>query len=197
MSRDYYQVALDRLTALIDEARSRGSFEAEVAALATADVSARPSVRMISIQAVDAAGLLFFANVRSGKGLQILANPQASLCFYWPALQEQAIIEGSVEVQSLAVSDQYWNRRMRAFQIAAWASEQGTPAEETKTDGNLIDQQAGNFSSGKILRQENWLAFRIVPYRIEFWPSGWHRRRERIKYQRDKEGAWSKEMLNP
>jgi len=48
-----------------------------------------------------------------------------------------------------------------------------------------------------IPRNANWCAFRIQPDRIEFWPSGWQRLRERVRYRKSADGQWSQEALNP
>uniref|UniRef100_UPI0030DC14EB pyridoxine/pyridoxamine 5'-phosphate oxidase n=1 Tax=Pseudomonas sp. EA_105y_Pfl2_R69 TaxID=3088683 RepID=UPI0030DC14EB len=134
-----YQEALLQLQHLIDAAAERGMAEPHAAALATADTRARPSVRTVHIVAVEEDGLLFFASLQSGKGQQLLENPRAGLCFFWPELQEQVIVEGTVLLQSAATSDSYWQRRAREAQLSAWVSRQGSPAP-TKKDA--LHQQA-------------------------------------------------------
>ncbi|WP_439860030.1 pyridoxine/pyridoxamine 5'-phosphate oxidase [Pseudomonas sp. MBLB4136] len=192
-----YPQALERLQRLIDEAAARGVEEPHSAALATADRAARPSVRTVYVVAVEPAGLLFFANRESGKGQQLRDNPRAALCFYWPALQEQVLVEGEAVLQGDETADQYWRKCSRIMQLGAWASEQGRTAGE---QGRLHRQarqleQATGFEA--IPRQADWCAFRVQPERIEFWPSGWQRLRERLRYQKDADGHWSRTSLHP
>ncbi|MDT8427272.1 MAG: pyridoxal 5'-phosphate synthase [Pseudomonadales bacterium] len=194
---DPYQSALDRLRRLIAEAHANKILDAEAAALATADTSACPSVRMITILAVETEGLLFFASIKSGKGHQLLDNPKVSLCFYWPLLREQVIIEGSAKKQTEATSDQYWHRRLRESQLAAWASSQSEPVTDKGAIREQIKAYKSKFDFDPVSRHPDWHAFRIVPERIEFWPTGWERLRERVKYLCDAEGHWHQEMLSP
>ena len=51
-------------------------------ALATADKFARPSVRMVLLKNVDERGFVFYTNYQSQKGIELLENPWASLCFH-------------------------------------------------------------------------------------------------------------------
>lgn len=192
-----YRQALQQLQQLIDEATARGVPEPHAAALATADASARPSVRTVYIVAVEEPGLLFFVNLRSGKGQQLLENPRAALCFFWRDIQEQVLVEGEVILQPAATSDSYWRRRARDAQLGAWVSRQGTPASakaQLRQQARQLEQTLG---FEPLARSALWHAFRILPERIEFWPSGWQRLRERVRYCKDADGQWSREALNP
>lgn len=57
--------------------------------------------------------------------LRLIDGPRAALCLFWPVLQEQAIIEGDVFLQSAEASDFYWHKHARVAQLGAWASEHG------------------------------------------------------------------------
>lgn len=192
-----YRQALHQLQQLIDDATARGVPEPHAAALATADASARPSVRTVYIVAVEEPGLLFFVNLRSGKGQQLLENPRAALCFFWRELQEQVLVEGAVIMQSAETSDSYWRRRERDAQLGAWVSRQGSPApakDQLRQQARQLEQTLG---FEPLARSALWHAFRILPERIEFWPSGWQRLRERLCYRQDANGQWLREALNP
>lgn len=194
---ELYPQAVERLQRLIDEAAARGVQEPHTAALATADKQARPSVRTVYVVTVEEAGLLFFANLQSGKGQQLLENPRAALCFFWPQLQEQVLVEGDVVLQTSETSDSYWRRRPREAQLASWVSDQHTAAAdspELRSEARRLEQTSG---FEPIPRSTNWCAFRLQPDRIEFWPSGWQRLRERLRYQKSADGQWCKVALNP
>ena len=64
--------------------------------LATATAGGRPSVRIVLLKRVDEAGFAFYTNVESRKGVELLANPQAALCFHWKSLRRQVRVEGTV-----------------------------------------------------------------------------------------------------
>lgn len=197
MTADIYRKAMDRLNRLMTEARARGAVAAETASLATADTSARPSVRMITIMELDHEGPLFFVNQNSGKGRQLTENPWASLCFYWPQVQEQVIVEGAVEAQPESVSDRYWRMRSRETQLVAWASDQSEPVDQKGKVKEKVSEYRHRFDSERVARPDNWRAFRILPARIEFWPTGWHRVRERVRYVSNEEGEWLEETVAP
>lgn len=196
-SEAIYRDALDQLQRLIEQATAQGMDEAHAAALATADRYAHPSVRMVYIVAVEEAGLLFFANTESGKGQQLIDNPRASLCFFWRELQEQVTLEGDVIRQSVETSDNYWCKRARETQLAAWVLPQGAPAPEKGESRRQVRQLEQALGFEPVPRSPNWCAFRLQPERIEFWPSGWPRMRERVRYQQDADGVWSEAVLTP
>ncbi len=77
----------------------------EAVALATADTSGSPSVRMVLLKGHDARGFVFYTNSRSRKGGELAANPQAALLFHWKSLRRQVRIEGPVEPVGEAEAD--------------------------------------------------------------------------------------------
>src|SRR6187549_2808649 len=89
--------------------------------LATADTNGQPSARMVLLRGVDERGFTFFTNYDSRKGRELDANPKASLCIHWVALDEQIRIEGAVERVSDNESDAYFASRPRGSQLGAWA----------------------------------------------------------------------------
>ncbi len=196
-SEAIYREALAQLQGLIERATAQGVDEAHAAALATADRYAHPSVRMVYIVAVEEAGLLFFVNTESGKGQQLIDNPRASLCFFWRELQEQVTLEGEVIRQSIETSDSYWRKRAREAQLASWVLPQGAPAPEKGEARRQMRQLEQTLGFDPVPRSPNWCAFRLQPERIEFWPSGWQRMRERVRYLKGADGVWSEEVLTP
>ena len=191
------QQALDKLVQLIDEAGSLNIPDARTAALSTCGNNKQPSVRIINIQKVSIEGLVFFANRNSGKVIQLDQNPNAGLCFYWPGLGEQVIVDGVVERQSGEVSDKHWSKRSRDQQVVAWSSEQGTPAESaisTKEKAKAVRSDSG-FSP--LNRHPDWDAYYLRPSRIEFWHTSGRRANQRVLYRVGAAGEWEKELINP
>src|SRR5207248_2901024 len=58
--------------------------EPDAMVLSTVDADGRPSGRFVLLKAVDARGFVFYTNMASRKARELLANPSASLTFYWP-----------------------------------------------------------------------------------------------------------------
>ena len=101
--------------------------DATAVALATADATGAPSVRMVLLKAVDEAGFVFFTNYESRKATELDVNPRAALCFYWPTIGVQVRVEGGVERVTAAESEAYFATRPRESQLGAWASRQSRP----------------------------------------------------------------------
>ncbi len=92
--------------------------------LATAPPDGRPAARVVLLKAFDEAGFTFFTNYDGRKGRELTANPQAALLFFWPELQRQVRIEGTVERVSESESDAYFVSRPLGSRLGAWASRQ-------------------------------------------------------------------------
>ena len=193
----HYETALERLRSIIKEAGTRHVHEPAAATLATADAEGRPSARTIFVASIESAGLVFFANQKSGKGQQLTTNPYAALCYFWRDLRKQVTLEGEVEILSAAESDHYWKLRYREAKLGAWASEQASPFRGKEQLQAELSRQRKQFSSEFVPRPENWRAFRLQPARIEFWKTGWQRLNPRIKYLRGPNGVWTIEQENP
>src|SRR3954451_344665 len=138
-------------------------------ALATADASGVPSVRMVLLKGIDERGFVFYTNLESRKGVQLAENPNAALCFHWKSLKRQIRVEGPVEVVSDAEADEYYHSRPRGSQIGAWASRQSRPLEGRWELEKRVAEFTAKHAIGTIPRPPHWSGFRVLPSRIEFW----------------------------
>lgn len=183
----------------LEEARASEPNDPEAGALATATAAAVPSVRMVLLKAADAEGFLFYTNLESRKGEQLIANPRAALCFHWKSLRRQVRVEGPVSAVAEDVADAYFASRDRRSRIGAWASRQSRPLEGPLALERQVARFAAKHAVGKIPRPPFWGGFRIVPLRIELWASGAFRLHERLVYSRDDpaSAAWRTERLYP
>ncbi len=185
-----------RFHELLERARAASPFDPTAAALATADASGRPSVRVVLVKEFDGRGLVFHTNRESRKGRELATNPRAALCFHWPAIREQVRAEGEVSLLDDAASDAYFATRPRASQIGAWASRQSEELASREALEAAVREAEARFAGRDVPRPPFWGGYVLRPERIEFWTSAESRLHHRTLYVRDG-GRWRLALLQP
>ena len=169
----------------------------EAMALATAAPGGTPSARMVLLKGHDERGLFFYSHYTSRKGLELEANPQAALLFYWPPLGRQVRVEGTVERVSAEDSDAYFETRPREAQIGALASRQSDPLGSRAELYERLSELEADLGGGAVPRPPTWGGFLLVPDAWEFWQHRASRLHDRFRYERDESGGWRIERLFP
>jgi pyridoxamine 5'-phosphate oxidase len=165
-------------------------------ALGTVGEDGQPSVRIVLLKAFDERGFVFYTNYEGRKGRQLAARPKAALCFYWPTIDIQVRVEGSVTKVADDEADAYFATRARLSQIGAWASRQSEPIESSTVLSERVQKYEREFEGKKVSRPKFWSGFRVMPERIEFWKAKPNRLHERHLYTRAKSG-WKIETIYP
>lgn len=177
-------------------AATAGLPQPESMALATADRSGRPSVRIVLLKHADADGFVFYTNAHSRKGRELAENPWAALVFHWQPLGRQVRVEGRVEPVSAAEADAYWSTRPRESQLGGAASEQSAPIESRAALLRQWRALSRRYGGAPVPRPPHWTGFRVVPRTIEFWTLRPFRMHDRELFTRGR-GGWRVQRLQP
>ena len=180
----------------MDDALAAEVLEANAMCLATLGEEGFPNARIVLLKGLDH-GFVFFTNYDSTKGRELVAYPKASLTFFWPEIERQVRVVGTVSKISEEESDTYFLSRPYASQVGAWASPQ---SQEIESRAGIEQEQrniAERFDSNSMHRPAHWGGFRLVPHRIEFWQGRPSRLHDRITYTLHTDGTWTKIRLAP
>ena len=172
--------------------------DATAMALATADASGFPDVRMVLLKEAGPDGFVFYTNLESIKGQELAENPRAALCFHWKSLKRQIRIRGDITPVSDAEADAYFASRAKDSQIGAWASKQSRPMKGRFELEKQVARFAAKYALKKVDRPPFWSGFRLTPKHIEFWRDRPFRLHDRLVFSRDNvKTTWQTERLFP
>jgi len=151
---------------------------------------------MVLLKGFDERGFVFYTNLESRKGRQILASPQVALNVYWRELDVQVGIEGAAELVSDEEADAYFASRPRPSQLGAWASHQSRPLDSRARLLADVARIEVRHLGRQVPRPPHWSGFRVVPERYEFWEGRPFRLHDRTLYERTGDG-WRMTTLYP
>lgn len=165
-------------------------------ALATADSSGKPSLRVVLLKEAREQGLVFYSNYESRKGKELEENPRASVMFFWSGLDRQLRIEGSVKKLSSQESDVFFNSRPLESRMASIVSSQSQEIPGREDLIHKFKELKDFWKEQMIKRPDYWGGYILKPTSYEFWQGRENRLNDRILYCL-KDGSWEIKRLAP
>lgn len=180
----------------ISDAEQAKCLEHSSVVLSTLSGTGGVSSRVVLLKQIDEVGLYVFTNYDSRKGQQIAEYDKGAMLFFWPELERQINVEGTIEKCSDELSDEYFNMRPLASRVSAVASQQSA-CVASRAELDAVWQTVNNKAKAEgISRPDYWGGYVLKPTRVEFWQGGSHRFHDRILFELF-EGVWKISRLMP
>ena len=180
-----------------NEAVAAEVHEPNAMTLATATTNGHPSARIVLLKGFNNQGFNFYTNYLSRKGKEMAKNPLVSAVFFWPELERQVRIEGTIEKLSREQSEEYFKTRPKASQLGAVASPQSQEIEGRKILDEKMAQLEVEYADKDVPKPSHWGGYIIKPRLIEFWQGRRSRLHDRIVFKKIDNKNWKIVRLAP
>ena len=164
--------------------------------LSSLGIDGFPNSRFVSLKEILEGKFVITGPLNSEKGIELLANPKASLTFWWTETERQVRIQGnSIQIEN-ELADTYFKGRNKESQIVSEICEQGTEIENLTELTAIFNKRKTEYNNKEIKRPSNWSGFYIIPTRIEFMEFKKDRFHFRELYTNEN-NVWRKTPLQP
>ena len=184
---------MDEIATLLAELWSRN--ELAPLCLSTLGADGFPNSRFVDLKAVSEGRLHFGTDSRSPKALEFHQVKEVSLCSWWPSLQVQVRVRGTIERASASISDREFAKRSPVAQAIASTSVQSQ--EIASLDG--LRQRLREFHAvggTPVSRPATWWVYAVLPHQIEILRFSEDRIHVRKDYQKLGD-EWRERLLSP
>lgn len=165
--------------------------------LATLSDKGQPYTRTVLLKSFDSTGFVFYTNYGSRKAQHIETHPNVSLLFPWVELERQVMINGIAQKLSLKESADYFRKRPKESQLAAWASKQSRLIPSRQLLEQAFQEMRQKFAQGEVPVPNFWGGYRVEANQFEFWQGRSNRLHDRFIYSKTAQGTWDKQRFQP
>ncbi|MBN2606214.1 MAG: pyridoxamine 5'-phosphate oxidase [Thiotrichales bacterium] len=162
----------------------------------TVDAEGQPHSRVVLLKEFSASGFVFYTNYNSAKAHELANNAKAALLFFWPELDRQIRIEGTISKIDSEKSKAYFHSRPRGSQLAALISEQSEVVADRATLEQRLQQAETTYQDQEIPAPTNWGGYQLKANLFEFWQGRPNRLHDRFRYLKQGED-WKIDRLCP
>ncbi|MEM7570377.1 MAG: pyridoxamine 5'-phosphate oxidase [Pseudomonadota bacterium] len=187
----------DLFTQWFTEAEKTEPNDPNAMTVATVDAAGLPDARTLLLKGRTDSGFIFYTNLTSEKGKQLLETKQCALLFHWKSKLQQIRMRGPVALVDDATADTYFASRRRESQIGAWASDQSSPLGHRAEFEAQIAHYNAKFEGKDVPRPPHWSGFCLTPVAMEFWEDRDYRLHDRVRYTPSADGGWMGQRLYP
>ena len=178
-----------------DDAVRDAIHEPNAMVVASVGADGRPSSRLVLLKGFDQRGWVFFTNLGSRKGRELLGHPACALLFPWHPVERQVRVDGTATELPRADVEAYFATRPRNSRLGAHASHQSRVVG-SREDLEGAWAAADAAYPDEVPVPEEWGGFRVVPDEVEFWQGRPGRLHDRHVYARSGPG-WTTRRLAP
>jgi pyridoxamine 5'-phosphate oxidase len=184
--------------AWFDQAVQADVPEPNAMTLCTVRSDGSPAARVVLLKDVRPEGMTFFTNHESDKGVQLAGEARVALVFLWLELERQVRVEGTATRIPHDEAARYFALRPRGSQIGAHASSQSRPVADRATmEARFAELEAAWADDVPVPCPPFWGGYLVRPQRWEFWQGRPSRMHDRLAWEADAAGGWSRVRLWP
>ena len=165
--------------------------------LSTVSKEGRHSGRIVLLKGLEEGKLIFYTNYTSRKGENLSFNPAAALTFFWPELERQVRIEGTIAKVSEEMSLDYFLSRPVTSQVGAIVSPQSKNLKDREELENRYREILSKVDTNPPQKPPHWAGYFVIHHYYEFWQGRPSRLHDRLAYSKDSQNYWARNRLAP